>query len=309
MPNRILKESICTSPNVDALSWQEEVLFIHLLVNCDDYGRFDARPPVVRARCFPLRLASISDADVGQWLLDLQAASLIHLYRVNGQPYLQVVTWAKHQQVRAKRSRFPPCDDACEHLLAIDSICKQPITNVPVIQSNPVVSVFECDAPAPDPQLTSNHLKTLATGFEASCGVIGPSDAMKLKDLAQQLALAHAPLQASIAGLEILKARGGHTVAYLAGILRQSCEDGSIPQHVGGNSHGRRTGKALPPTVGHFPQACTDAAMWAEAAAHEERLRKLANRGNGHGGPGTDVAQGGTSSGESMGQQPVSPPG
>jgi len=125
---------------------------------------------------------------------------------------------------------------------------------------------------------------------------------MKLKDLAQQLALAHAPLQASIAGLEILKARGGHTVAYLAGILRQSCEDGSIPQHVGGNSHGRRTGKAIPPTVG-FPQACTDAAMWAEAAAHEERLRKLAP-GNGHGN-GSDVAQGGTSSGEDVGQQSV----
>jgi len=73
-----------------------------------------------------------------------------------------------------------------------------------------------------------------------------------------------------------------------------------------------RTGKAISSAVGHFPDACTDADIWAKAAADEERLRKLANRGNGHGngtGPGTDVAAGGTGGGEDVGQQPVSPPG
>ena len=36
MPNRIIRESICTSDSVDKLSWFEEVLFYRLIVNCDD---------------------------------------------------------------------------------------------------------------------------------------------------------------------------------------------------------------------------------------------------------------------------------
>ena len=36
MPNRILKESVCTSDSVNKLSWFEEVLFYRLIVNCDD---------------------------------------------------------------------------------------------------------------------------------------------------------------------------------------------------------------------------------------------------------------------------------
>ena len=55
MPNRILKESICTSDTIDQLSWFEEVFFYRLIVNCDDYGRMDARPAILKARLFPLK--------------------------------------------------------------------------------------------------------------------------------------------------------------------------------------------------------------------------------------------------------------
>ena len=55
MPNRIIKESVCTSDSVDGLSWFEEVFFYRLIVNCDDYGRFDARPAVLKSRLFPLK--------------------------------------------------------------------------------------------------------------------------------------------------------------------------------------------------------------------------------------------------------------
>ena len=43
MPNRILKESICRSEEIDSLSWFEEVLFYRLIVICDDFGRYDGR--------------------------------------------------------------------------------------------------------------------------------------------------------------------------------------------------------------------------------------------------------------------------
>ena len=54
MPNRILKESVCTSDSVNKLSWFEEVLFYRLIVNCDDYGRFDGRVSIIKNRLFPL---------------------------------------------------------------------------------------------------------------------------------------------------------------------------------------------------------------------------------------------------------------
>lgn len=125
MPNRILKESICTSETINSLTFEEEVFFYRLLVNCDDYGRLDARPSILRAKCFPLRVDSISDARIEQWLAKLVAVGLIRLYGVDGKRYLQVVTWDKHQQVRAKRSKYPAPESGSELVISNDSMCQQ----------------------------------------------------------------------------------------------------------------------------------------------------------------------------------------
>ncbi len=107
MPNRILKESVCTSPNIERLSWFEEVCFYRLMVQCDDYGRQDARPALLRARLFPLR-EDVETAQVSAAMDTLEMMGLIERYTVLGLPYLQLVTWGKHQRVRNQRSRFPP---------------------------------------------------------------------------------------------------------------------------------------------------------------------------------------------------------
>ena len=107
MPNRILKESVCTSPNVERLSWFEEVCFYRLIVQCDDYGRLDARPVLLRAKLFPLR-EDVSAAAVDEAMGVLESVGLIERYTVFDQPYLQLTTWDRHQRVRNKRSRFPP---------------------------------------------------------------------------------------------------------------------------------------------------------------------------------------------------------
>lgn len=106
MSNRILKESICTSATIDRLAWFEEVCFYRLIVQCDDYGRMDARPSLLKSRLFPLREDIQSEA---VWLavVALADAGLLLLYESDGQPYLQLLTWEKHQRVRNKRSRFP----------------------------------------------------------------------------------------------------------------------------------------------------------------------------------------------------------
>lgn len=133
MPNRILKESICASENVDALSTEAEVFFYRLLVQCDDYGRFDARHAVLRSRCFPLRVDRVTEKVISKWLNELVGAGLVWIYTDNERPYLQVTKWEAHQQIRAKRSKFPePQADA--------SNGNQLPANVPVIQSNPIQS-------------------------------------------------------------------------------------------------------------------------------------------------------------------------
>lgn len=140
MPNRIIKESICTSDSIDALTPEEEVFFIRLMVNCDDYGRMDARPDIVRAKCFPLKLEKVKGKDIEKWLKSLQK-ELIKIYVVNGRPYLQLVTWDNHQQVRAKKSKFPSPDSEGAQLLEVDNICNQMISNDDICPRNPIQSL------------------------------------------------------------------------------------------------------------------------------------------------------------------------
>lgn len=136
MPNRIIKESICTSDSVDKLSWFEEVLFYRLIVNCDDYGRYDGRPAIIKNRIFPLK-NKLSEKTVKDAILSLVKADLILYYVADGRPYIQLKTWEDHQSIRAKKSKYPsPYDDNCKHLQANEIICEQMYANVPVIQSN-----------------------------------------------------------------------------------------------------------------------------------------------------------------------------
>ncbi len=144
MPNRIIKESVCTSPNVDMLSRDAEVFFYRLIVQCDDFGRMDARLPILRAKCYPLQIERVSEADIAAWLNELQSAKLILLYSDgDGGEYLHMQTWDKHQQIRAKRSKYPSLQDSDSngnHLIADDSISpRNPI------QSNPIVIQHDDD--------------------------------------------------------------------------------------------------------------------------------------------------------------------
>lgn len=133
MPNRIIKESICTSDTIDQLSWLEEVFFYRLLVNCDDYGRFDARTSILKSRLFPLK-PGITEKNVADLLNKLSTVGLIQRYVVDQRPYLQLVTWNQHQQIRAKKSKYPAHDANGNQMKSDDSKCpRNPIQS----ESNP----------------------------------------------------------------------------------------------------------------------------------------------------------------------------
>ena len=141
MPNRILKESICRSDTIDQLSWFEEVLFYRLIVACDDYGRFDGRPAIIRGTCFPLK--DITCKSIADALQKLTSVGLVREYYVQGRPYLQMVTWGDHQQMRAKKSKYPSEEGNCENLISSDINCNQKNTNDCNSPRNPIQSYSE----------------------------------------------------------------------------------------------------------------------------------------------------------------------
>ena len=147
MPNRLICESICTSDTIDQLSWQEEAFFYRLLTQCDDYGRFDARPAIIKGRMFPLKRITIEEIE--KCLNRLSVVGLVEIYHVDDRPILQVMTWGDYQRIRAKKSKYPPkpksydFDGENEELhnpLSFDVKCCQMPSNVDVIQSNPIQS-------------------------------------------------------------------------------------------------------------------------------------------------------------------------
>ncbi len=107
MATRMLKESVCTSENIQQLTWFGEVCFYRLLVHCDDFGRMDARLPVLRGRLFPLK-TSVTEAEIEVGLQQLERVGLIGLYEENEKRYLQVLGWKKHQRIRFHRAQYPP---------------------------------------------------------------------------------------------------------------------------------------------------------------------------------------------------------
>lgn len=135
MPNRIIKQSVCKSETIKQLTWFEEVFFYRLIVNCDDYGRADARVDALASDLFPIR-RDITLKNIEAALNKLVTAGLVMVYEYDHQPYLQLLTWEKHQTIRNQKSKYPDPPDV-EQLKAIESNCNQLKADVTVIQSNP----------------------------------------------------------------------------------------------------------------------------------------------------------------------------
>lgn len=129
MPNRILKESICTSDEINKLTWFEESLFYRLIVNSDDYGRFDGRTAIIRGRLFPLK-ENVTVKAISEAVRKLAIVGLVMPYECDGKPYLQLLTWDKHQQKRANNSKYPEPDINCNQMIADDINCNQLQSNV-----------------------------------------------------------------------------------------------------------------------------------------------------------------------------------
>lgn len=171
MPNRILKESICTSDSLDKLNSFQENVFYRLIVNCDDFGRMDARPKVLASRLYPLK--DIRAEQIENALQALSSAGLVILYQVDGKPFVQMKTWERHQQIRAKKSKYPAPesqtqnkmkkpDNNCNQMQSDDNECpRNPI------QPNPIVFVTRED----DENEIYRISDTMNAAFDAAEGI------------------------------------------------------------------------------------------------------------------------------------------
>lgn len=111
MPSRLLRESILDSDAVNSLSLGGEVFYRRLMSVVDDFGRFDGRPAVLRGRLYPLRLDTVSEADIVEWLCECRQAGLVAFYTVDGRTYIQ---FHKLGAPRAKESKYPPPPDSAQ---------------------------------------------------------------------------------------------------------------------------------------------------------------------------------------------------
>ena len=104
MPSRILREGILTSERVDKLSDQAELFYRRLMSVVDDFGRYYARPELLRAACYPLRVDRIKNEQIVKWRDECISAGLCKLH--NGKSGTQIVELLELGTPRAKHTKF-----------------------------------------------------------------------------------------------------------------------------------------------------------------------------------------------------------
>jgi len=208
MPNRIIKESICTSENVDRLTAFQETAFVRLIVNCDDFGRFYGNPKILAARLFPLK--DISTELMEETLRALVAADLVTVYTADGKVFVRMNTWADHQQTRAKKSKFPA--PPADHVPEVDSTCNQMQSDSGKCTRNSYSESFIGDEEAAE--INAEHDKVLQAAENAG---FARNDATRAKLL--DLYSVHG-LQKMVAGIESCVEHGVSNIAYLAAVLK-----------------------------------------------------------------------------------------
>lgn len=171
MPDRIIKESICTSDTLNELTWFEQVFFHRLTVVCDDYGRFDARPKILKSRLFPLR-DDVDYTAIEKTLHTLHSAGLVQLYVTDDKPYLYLPTWDRHQRVRAKRSKYPDPATSGGNLPTHDGKCpRNPIQSNPnPIQSESSSDKTNCGDSPPAAAAGEGEIQSLCRAYEKAFG-------------------------------------------------------------------------------------------------------------------------------------------
>ena len=148
MPNRIVKESICTSETLASVSAEAERLFIRLITRADDFGIYPGNIKVISSTCFPI--TTPKEEKISLWLSELININTIVLcVGEDLKIYVKFLNWKKYQTVRAAKSKYPSelaDTDKCKQMIAkyVADNRMQLKSNVPVFENvNENVNVNE----------------------------------------------------------------------------------------------------------------------------------------------------------------------
>lgn len=112
MPTRILRDGILDSKAVNSLSESGEILYRRLMSIVDDYGRFEADPDLIRARCFPRQFDRWPTTRIAEVLVELRClpsstvdhggSPLVTVYRSGSKRLLQINNFGQRVQNKPK---------------------------------------------------------------------------------------------------------------------------------------------------------------------------------------------------------------
>lgn len=137
MPSRLIREGILTSERIDQLDAPAEVFYRRLMSKVDDHGLYDARPSILRASLYPLRVDRVREADITRWIAACEKAGVIALYQHDGKTYMQMLDtrWSARSEPKYP---LPPWGTNAPPF-AVENNCKQVKTSVPVFGVGDVV--------------------------------------------------------------------------------------------------------------------------------------------------------------------------
>lgn len=223
MPNRIIKESICSSDSLNQLSDFEFRLWVGLLVSADDAGRGDARPAIIKGHVFPLRdrvtTKSIEDA-----LHGLATAGCVSLYTVGGKPYFRFPTWAAHQRIDRAKPKFPAPEDG--EPMQISSVRGNPPQSAancgePRAESNPNPIQSESESEVETRTREDSPAATLEAYASGNLQYMSPRNMEELDSFREDL-----PEAVIRYAIDEACANGKRTWAYVKAILNRYVQDG-----------------------------------------------------------------------------------
>jgi len=109
---RSIHYDACKSEKLAAVSAEAERCYWRLLPHCDDDGRCEDDPRVLRSAMFPVNEPPLPADLVDVWLSELAGVGLIVRYECDGDQFLAVTKWHEYQHPNRKTdSKLPPPPD------------------------------------------------------------------------------------------------------------------------------------------------------------------------------------------------------
>lgn len=222
MPNRIISSGILTSDSLAQLSWFEQCVFFRLIVLCDDFGRYDGRPAVIRGQAFSLH--NVTTTDIQNALSRLAAVGIVSNYIVDGRPYIQLEHWGKYQRLRNSKAKFPAPQES-DNSPRVAAICGD----------SPRVAASCGLNPNPNPNPNPNYTPPTPHGGEAAAaglgrcadfyqqniGTLSPSTYQQMQEWLSVL-----PDDVLILAMQAAADNGKRNWAYIKGVLKRCADTG-----------------------------------------------------------------------------------